>query len=326
MESCIATKRISITEVLPIAPRGVGKFSSSVTVSTRPLIVAVANAESRGINSSGGNSPLKQSSPEGRFLSLVLQNQRNLFQFSVSEQLGELVSNRDGAAPPKKQSSESMQSLLYRRILEVKENERQIAVEDVMYMSIVHKFSEIEVSMITNLSECISDNLRGIWRPNCRELDSVHNLELQDIIRKHVTIILHAMDGVTTAKFDRLHIGRTYASTIMYGYFLKSAYSTWQLNSSPPGKLSSYIKEFISSSEQKCAKLRSKEARNVVEKHTWALFGNEKTGGYDGDSDIVFAFSGLERLMLEAIAFGAFLWDVEKSVDLVYGLRANNYA
>ncbi|KAF5198579.1 Uv-b-induced protein, partial [Thalictrum thalictroides] len=252
------------------------------------------------------------------------------------------------------------------RIAELKENECQIAVEDVMYMSIVHKFSEIDVPMIPKLSRCIIDNRIDIWPSKCRELESIHNLNVQEMIGKHFATVVSLignvsmMDGSNRIKIDRLHLGQIYASTIIYGYFLKSACLRHQLELClaqshrdlqpehgnypslaelyPSGfksvgksemchvrheNLSSYVVGFDTASLQICARLKSKEAMNLIKKHTWALFGGGRIGEGSCANDIVVTLPSLKRLVLEAVTFGAFLWDVERSVDYVYKLREN---
>ncbi|KAL5702853.1 hypothetical protein ACHQM5_028017 [Ranunculus cassubicifolius] len=336
------------------------------------LVVGVAKTESRVSKSSGVGTPHEPSSPEGKLLSMILQKESHFFEFAVSEQLDELVSARDGAVEVRNQDSSSMQAILQRRIAEVKEKECQTAVEDVMYLSIVRKFTDVGIAMVPKLSECVSNNTLEIWPSKCRELESIHSLEMQEMVREHVMNIMRlrgkysSIDGATTTKIDKLHMGRLYASSIMYGYFLKSACFRRQLDSSiahtpanhklvghcssvaesytggftsPSSlghlagtpfislcqeyplleKLSSYVKGLDSESLQRCAKLKTKEAINVIEKQTWALFGDEKSG----DNNIDVTFSSLERLVLEAVAFGSFLWDVESSVDSVYGLKKN---
>ena len=76
---------------------------------------------------------------------------------------------------------------------------------------------------------------------------------------------------------------------------------------------------------QKFASVRSKEAFSITEKHTEALFGRPEVfitpqGAIDSSKDdlIKLSFSGLKRLILEAVTFGSFLWDVESYVDSRY--------
>lgn len=63
------------------------------------------------------------------------------------------------------------------------------------------------------------------------------------------------------------------------------------------------------------------EAVSLVEKHSWALFGDEKTGMIETNEVIVTSLSSLKRMVLEAVAFGSFLWDTEDYVDNVYKLK-----
>lgn len=103
----------------------------------------------------------------------------------------------------------------------MKEKDCQGAVEDVIYMSIAHKFSEVDVPMVRKLSECISDNTEY------KELETIHSLEVQELVSDHLINILSlrdrsAVEGLTITKIDRLHLGRIYAASIMFGYFLKS--------------------------------------------------------------------------------------------------------
>ncbi|KAL5702294.1 hypothetical protein ACHQM5_027528 [Ranunculus cassubicifolius] len=255
---------------------------------------------------------------EGKLLSMLMRKKHNFYHIAVSKQLHALVSAREEAAARKNQ----MESLLHRRIAE----------------SILHEFSDAGISMVPKLSEYISNNTLPIWPSKRRELVSIHSLEMQEMIKEHVINILrmreecNSTDGVT--KIDRIHIGRIYALAVMYGYFLKSACLRHQLESciaSSPGDLSRestrtfsmYIKGFDSESLQRCAKLKTKEAINVVEKHTWGLFGDENIDLVDGDNNIDVTSASMERLALEAVTFGSFLWDVEKLVDSVCRLKSN---
>lgn len=294
--------------------------------------------------------PMQPSSWEGRFLRSLLQSRRrrHLFQFAVSELLNEMVSTIDEEAAHKKQSSSS---LLHRRISEVKEKERQTGVEDVIYMSIVHKFCEVEVPMVTTLSECTNDNGLDIHPSMCRELEFIHSLEVQEMMKEHIDSTQRkigkstAINGTTTCKIDRPHLGRIYAASIQYGYFLKSAslrrqmdlrllytqnvISDTQVTLSCKelercNRLSTYVRGFDAESLHRCAQLKSKEADNVIEKHTRALFADENFCQLKGtENKLIVTFRSLERLVVEAISFGSFLWDVEIWVDCVYPLNGN---
>eukprot|EP00262_Sarcandra_glabra_P001854 TRINITY_DN1201_c0_g1_i2.p1 TRINITY_DN1201_c0_g1~~TRINITY_DN1201_c0_g1_i2.p1 ORF type:complete len:423 (+),score=69.35 TRINITY_DN1201_c0_g1_i2:98-1366(+) len=95
-------------------------------------------------------------------------------------------------------------------------------------------------------------------------------------------------------------------------------------------RLRSYVMSFDPDTLQKYATIRSKEAVGIIEKHTEALFGRPEVvimsqGTVDSSKDEVIriSFSGLTRLVLEAVTFGSFLWDVESYVDSRYHFVTN---
>ncbi|CAI0418707.1 unnamed protein product [Linum tenue] len=69
---------------------------------------------------------------------------------------------------------------------------------------------------------------------------------------------------------------------------------------------------------QRYATMRSKEAVSLIEKQTQALFGRPDIRIADNDEVASLTFSGLTMLVLEAVAFGSFLWDAESYVESKY--------
>uniref|UniRef100_A0ACD5XB95 Uncharacterized protein n=1 Tax=Avena sativa TaxID=4498 RepID=A0ACD5XB95_AVESA len=97
-----------------------------------------------------------------------------------------------------------------------------------------------------------------------------------------------------------------------------------------PCRIKSYVMSFDTDTLQTYATIRSKAAFGIMEKHTEALFGKpeivitpEGTVDSSKDEHVRISFSGLRRLMLEAVTFGSFLWDVESYVDSRYHLVTN---
>jgi hypothetical protein len=97
-----------------------------------------------------------------------------------------------------------------------------------------------------------------------------------------------------------------------------------------PCRLRSYVLSFDADTLQRYATVRSKEAFSIIEKHTEALFGRPEilitpNGTIDSSKDdlVKMSFSGLKRLILEAVTFGSFLWDVESFVDSRYHFVTN---
>uniref|UniRef100_A0A0E0J1P3 UV-B-induced protein n=1 Tax=Oryza nivara TaxID=4536 RepID=A0A0E0J1P3_ORYNI len=85
--------------------------------------------------------------------------------------------------------------------------------------------------------------------------------------------------------------------------------------------LKSYMMGFDPKTLELCARLRSCEASNLIEKHSWALFRESMKDFLEPDEAVILDPSSLKRLLLEAIAFGSFLWDVEDYVDEIYKLH-----
>lgn len=96
-----------------------------------------------------------------------------------------------------------------------------------------------------------------------------------------------------------------------------------------PCKLRAYVMSFDPETLQKYATMRSKEGVSIIEKHSEALFGRPEVQIVGGsvaatnDEIIKISFSGLTSLVLEAVTFGSFLWDVESYVDSRYHFVTN---
>ncbi|XP_022758757.1 UV-B-induced protein At3g17800, chloroplastic-like isoform X2 [Durio zibethinus] len=318
---------------------------ASTDFNNRKVTSVKASAGASHCDFSSLNAPLELRSAPGKFLTSVLQNQRQFFHFAAANELKQLAGDRDTAVGRMFLSSDSDEACLHRRIAQLKEHECQAAVEDVMYMLIFYKFSEIRVPLVPKLSRCIYNGRLEILPPKDWELESIHSIEVLKMVREHVSTVigLRANSSVTdnwaTTEILRLQLGQVYASSILYGYFLKSASSRHQLerclslalqDGLGPGRqeknleeLKYYVMGFDPETLQRCAKLKSKEAVNLIEKHCCALFGDEHTGMLETDEVILTSFSSLKRLVLEALAFGSFLWDIEEYVDTVYKLKDN---
>lgn len=265
-----------------------------------------------------------------------------------------------------------------RRIAQIKEQQCQISVQDVMYLLIFYKFSEIKVPLVPKLSSCMYNGRLEILPSKDWELESIYSLGILDMIREHVTTVtgLRAKSSVTeswaTTKIRQFLLARIYIASILYGYFLKSVSLRYHLEQSLSvanqdfhlrhkttltfhdactqgikdvifghlGNMQSvgqglikqeeemedikcYVMGFHPGSLQRCAKLRSKEAVNLVESYSLALFGNEESHSGDSDDVILTSFSSLKRLVLEAVAFGFFMWETEDYIDNVYKLKDN---
>jgi len=248
--------------------------------------------------------------------------------------------------------------LNYRRISEVKEKERQNALEEIIYCWIICRFMDNDISMTSALSPG-GGPVRDISAlPNQEDkLQSIHSADAFEMIQNHLNLIMGekiAAPPDTVVEISNLNLGKLYAASIMYGYFLKRVDERFQLEKtmktlppnpkqqivqitpdgeeisleneeSNPNKLKSYVLQLDADTLQRFATIRSKEAVSLIEKQTQALFGRPDIKVLDDGSVnakdgrmITITFTELNHLVLEAVAFGSFLWEAESYVESKY--------
>ncbi|KAL3512487.1 hypothetical protein ACH5RR_025204 [Cinchona calisaya] len=347
---------------------------------------------------SGGSTapiaPLQLESPIGQFLSQILVSHPHLVAAAVEQQLQQLQTDRHAEKQNEEPPASGTDLVLYRRIAEVKANERRKALEEILYALIVQKFMDATVSLIPSIAPS-SDASGQVdkWPNHDEKLERLHSPEAYEMIQNHLALILgnRMTDSSSVAQISKLRVGQVYAASVMYGYFLKRVDQRFQLEKSmrilpqgsddevlnntqqtveqeggpssngaantfssvqphpevtswsgggiSPGgfghgikssRLRTYVMAFDGETLQRCATIRSKEAVSIIEKHTEALFGRPEIvitpqGTIDSSKDeqVKISFGGLRRLVLEAVTFGSFLWDVESYVDSRYHFVAN---
>ncbi|KAJ8558273.1 hypothetical protein K7X08_005039 [Anisodus acutangulus] len=383
MDCGLSYTKISLHQSLPFTVKTSSSstrfsFKNSSVGSRRSLFVVSSGSSSSKCEFSGLNAPLEPTTPAGRLLSSVLQNDCKYFHVAVQKQLEQLAYDRDEAVLRMNLSFGSDESFLHRRIAEVKELECQASVEDIMYMLISYKFSGIRVHLVPRLSKCMYNGRLEIWPCKDWELESIHSCEVLEMVREHLTTVLgwkeksNVVDNWAPTRVQKFVLCRVYAASVLYGYFLKSASLRHHLEQKldhinpdlgiassnqlllsemqslgseivpfggtsgtrstsvgqiplirekKPDKLKYYVMSFNPETLQMCAKPKSKEALNLIEKHSYALFGDKKTGLVASDEIISTSLASLKRIVLEAIAFGSFLWDAEEYVRTVYKLK-----
>ncbi|KAJ6943073.1 hypothetical protein NC652_008771 [Populus alba x Populus x berolinensis] len=119
------------------------------------------------------------------------------------------------------------------RIAEVKEKERRKALEEIIYSMIVHKFLDNDISMIPKISPTLDPTGRVDFWPNQEQkLESVHSPEAFEMIQSHLSIVLgERLVGPleTTVQISKIKLGKLYAASLMYGYFLRRVDQRYQL-------------------------------------------------------------------------------------------------
>ncbi|XP_059444895.1 UV-B-induced protein At3g17800, chloroplastic isoform X2 [Corylus avellana] len=321
--------------------------------------------------------PLEFESPVGQLLAQILQTHPHLLPAAVDQQLESLQTHKDSQS----EETASSQDLLYKRIAEVRDKERRKTLEEIIYCLIVQKFVDNNILMIPKISATSDPTGRVDFWPNQEQkLESVHSPEAIEMIQSHISLVLgERLVGPldTIVQISKIKLGKLYAASIMYGYFLKRVDERFQLERTmktlPVGlrpeqvsfedptrpkqlwdpdslirvfpndggesdggsfmdtdegksyRLRSYVMYLDAETLQRYATIRSKEAISLIEKQTQALFGRPdiriaNDGSIDTSSDEILAitFSGLTMLVLEAVAFGSFLWDAESYVESKY--------
>lgn len=269
---------------------------------------------------------------------------------------------------------------IFRRIAEVKENERKRALEEILYALVVQRFMDADVPLIPAVAPSCTDPYGRVdtWAQDDEKLERLHSSEAREMIQNHLALVLgnRIGDFASVVQISKLRVGQVYAASVMYGYFLKRVDERFQLEKtvkmlpadatdegegeewvsnaplhpeissmaveqgdvSPgesslgikPSRLRTYVMSFDGDTLQRLATIRSKEAVSIIERHAEALFGRPQIaitpqGTVDTSKDelIKISFGGLKRLVMEAVTFGSFLWDVETYVDSRYHFVMN---
>lgn len=366
----------------------VGSLSSR----SRKSLMVRASKSSNSFDSTAPIAPLQLESPVGQFLSQILVSHPHLVPAAVDQQLEQLQTNCESEKQKEEPSASGTDLVLYRRIAEVKENERRKTLEEILYTLVVQKFMDANISLIPSISPSSADATGrvDVWPSLDEKLVEVHSPEAYEMIQNHLALILgnRSGDSTSVAQISKLRVGQVYAASVMFGYFLKRIDQRFQLEKAmkilpeqmdarenevmiedggsmasedstsyyqdhaqvhpevssftsgindggfdqgvKPSRLRSYVMAFDAETLAKYATIRSKEAVTIIEKHTEALFGKpdivltaQGTIDPSRDEHIKIGFSGLRRLVLEAVTFGSFLWDVESYVDSRHHLVLN---
>ena len=119
--------------------------------------------------------------------------------------------------------------VLYQRMGELKESERRLSVEDVMYLSIVERFVSVGIDMLPPLDGIV--DLPPVR--NLSELtDTVYSKEALDLVKEHLRSAMGPAGGAlgnTPIKAGKFQAAQIYAASVMFGYFLKRVDKRFQV-------------------------------------------------------------------------------------------------
>lgn len=101
---------------------------------------------------------------------------------------------------------------------------------------IVHKFTDNDISMIPTITSS-SDPTSTVdsWPNQEQKLESVHSPEAFEMVQSHLSLVLgERLVGPlnTIVQISKLRVGKLYAASIMYGYFLRRVDQRFQLERS----------------------------------------------------------------------------------------------
>ena len=134
------------------------------------------------------------------------------------------------AASADNTDTSSVDLVLSKRIQEVKDKERALVVEDLMYVCILDRFRQIGVKMLPQLGPMHEDldALKALT-------EGVHTKEAIEMVKEHMLGVLGPASvayGDTVIKMSKLQSAQVYAASIMFGYFLSRVDQRFQLTKS----------------------------------------------------------------------------------------------
>lgn len=111
--------------------------------------------------------------------------------------------------------------------------ERRTTLEEILYTLVMHKFMDADISLIPSVTSHPSGKLHS-WSTEVGKLEKLHSREAYEMIQNHFALILgnRAADLSYVAQLSKLRVGQVYATSVMYGYFLKRVDKRFQLENS----------------------------------------------------------------------------------------------
>lgn len=265
-----------------------------------------------------------------------------------------------GGSAEEADTSDKFSLALRRRIKEVKEAETQRAIEDAMYAMIVQRFTDMSVKLLPPLVKPKDGEIiRNVQADltNSEKLATIHSRAAQELLKQHMAVVLGTptkIDGLSNmmAQIPRSRVSQVYAASLMFGYFLRRVDARFQLESNlrrmsvldvdegeeventttalaEQNKLKKFVQKMDVGMLQRTASLSTKEGMQLVERHMLALFGpppvvepiESSTGVVQYEDNVItISISALRCVVMEAVAFGGYLFDIESAVERVYPL------
>lgn len=117
--------------------------------------------------------------------------------------------------------------------MDVREKEKKKTLEEIIYCAVVHKFLEKNISLIPVIVKTTDPSYPvDSWQDQEHKFVTIHSSDTLEMIRSHLSLTLgDRVDGplMSIVQNSKVNIGKLYAASIMYGYFLKRADQRFQL-------------------------------------------------------------------------------------------------
>lgn len=298
--------------------------------------------------------PAKVRSLAGQKARQLLVENPVLFEVNLEEELSSLSSSpalpmQDGA---NRSTKDAALASLRARIQEVQESDRGRSASELIYLAVCAGFQRAGYSPVQSLQAGGRVDLGSKLLNEDLLTSRIHSEEVLGAVEDHLT---QSMPGGMAAKnsaalqqtvlLPQFNLGQAYAMTIQYGYVLRRAQSRLQLERSlhPSAEgldsLRSYLKRIgpgmfqdamVSVEAHVAAKLqvegvfgdlqmlkgqlmKSIESRRSSGRDTGAMLQEAVSAGEV--ASLLLGASDVRRLLLEAAAFGALLWEAESKAS-----------
>ncbi|KAH0926336.1 hypothetical protein HID58_018592 [Brassica napus] len=174
--------------------------------------------------------PVELESPVGQLLDQILRTHPHLLPVTVDQQLDKLSTENDNL----KAEPSSSQDILSKRISEVKDKEKRKTLAEIIYCLVVHRFVEKEITMIPQIKPTSDPAGRiDLWPNQEEKLEVIHSAEAFEMIQSHLSSVLGDRTAVgplsSIVQISKIKLGKLYAASVMYGYFLRRIDQRYQL-------------------------------------------------------------------------------------------------
>lgn len=186
-----------------------------------------------------GLAPVKPKTAYGEQLQWYLKMEPQLFKAAIEDQLEKLSAEKQALVEKEEQAksekpaeaqADQAQLALYKRMGEVRANEIRATVEDLMYVLVLEKFQLIGVEMLPRMDGFVDAPISNLQVLT----EGIHSKEALELLKEHLMSVMGPAEVVNqfknaVIKMSKLQMAQVYATSIMFGYFLRRVDKRFQL-------------------------------------------------------------------------------------------------